>query len=202
LGHVTRVIAEAKKRFDAWASGDKSAIHANLRSPIFRINITEGGKREYDILQQECQTADSIDGREICIASLARTKDAQLIKDYCEFLFSGKVPTQDIHTGAANLAANSKARGLLWEFVKANYNRIEERLSINKVVFERFLRMGLSKFADHATEKDIAQFFKDKDQGGIDRALIIVGDTIRTNANYVQRDEKRLLEWLKAHGYA
>jgi hypothetical protein len=62
--------------------------------------------------------------------------------------------------------------------------------------------MGLSKFADHATEKDIAQFFKDKDQGGIDRALIIVGDTIRTNANYMERDEKRLLEWLKANGYA
>lgn len=196
------IVAEAKKRFDAWASGDKSAIHANLRTAIFTINMAEGGKKEYDIVQKEFQTTDSIDGKEICIASLARTKNPELIKEFSDFLFSGKVPTQDIHTGAAGLAANSKARHLFWEFIKANYDRIETRLTINKVVFERFLRMGLSKFADHTTEKDIASFFKDKDQGGIDRGLVIIGDTIRTNANYMERDEKLVLEWLKAHGYA
>lgn len=146
--------------------------------------------------------ADSIDGKEICIASLARTKNPELIKEFTDFLFSGKVATQDIHTGAAGLAANSKARHMYWEFIKANYSRIEKRLSTNKVVFERFVRMSLSKFADHATEKDIANFFKEKDQSGIDRGLVIVGDTIRTNANYVERDEQLVKEWLKAHGYA
>lgn len=164
--------------------------------------MAEGGRREYDIVQNEFQTTDSIDGKEICIASLARTKNPELINEFAEFLFSGKVPTQDIHTGAAGLAANSKARHLFWQFIKANYDRIEAKLTINKVVFERFLRMSLSKFADHATEKDIANFFKDKDQGGIDRGLVIIGDTIRTNANYMERDEKLVLEWLKAHGYA
>lgn len=153
-------------------------------------------------MQKEFHATDSIDGKEICISALARTKDPELIKEFSEFLFSGKVPTQDIHTGAANLAANSKARGLFWDFIKANWSRIEEKLGVNKIVYERFLRMGLSKFADHATEKDIAKFFEDKDQGGIDRALVIIGDTIRTNANYKERDEKRALEWLKSHGYA
>ena len=153
-------------------------------------------------MQQEFEKTDSIDGKEICISALARTKDPELIKEFSEFLFSGKVPTQDIHTGAANLAANSKARHLFWDFIKANYSRIEERLGVNKVVFERFLRMSLNKFADHETEKDIAKFFEDKDQGGIDRALVVVSDSIRTNANYKERDEARVLEWLKTHGYA
>ena len=62
--------------------------------------------------------------------------------------------------------------------------------------------MGLSKFADHQISDDITAFFKDKDTGAYDRALVIVADNIRTNASYKERDEALVLEWLRAHGYA
>lgn len=62
--------------------------------------------------------------------------------------------------------------------------------------------MGLNKYADHAIEQDIASFFEDKDNRGYDRSLVVISDTIKGNANYKQRDEKLVLEWLKAHGYA
>ncbi|EAS30841.3 aminopeptidase 2 [Coccidioides immitis RS] len=195
-------ITEAKRRFNLWATGeDKSVIHANLRSAIFTINVSEGGQKEYDTVKEEFGRTSSIDGKEICVGSLARTKNPDILKDYFEFLFSGKVATQDIHTGGAGLAANSKARDAFWVWLKANWARVEKKLGSNKVVYERFIRMSLSKFADHATERDIAKFFEDKDKGGIDRGLLVVGDTIRTNANYRERDEKGVLEWLKAHNY-
>jgi hypothetical protein len=100
------------------------------------------------------------------------------------------------------LAANSKVRHLLWEYLKKNWNSVEARLSANNVVFERFVRMGLSKFADHSIGTDIALFFQNKDTSAYDRALVIVADSIRTNAAYKERDEKQVLEWLQAHGYA
>ena len=70
------------------------------------------------------------------------------------------------------------------------------------VVFERFVRMGLSKFADHSIGADIAAFFQTKDTSAYERALVIVADSIRTNANYKERDEKQVLKWLQEHGYA
>jgi hypothetical protein len=197
------IVSEAKRRFDLWASGkDKSAVHTNLRSAIFGIAIAEGGRDKYDSVKEEYIKTDSVDGKEICLAALGRAKDADLVYDYLDFVFSDKVAIQDVHNGAVSLAANSKVRHLLWEYMKKNWDAVEARLSANNVVFERFVRMGLSKFADHNIAADIASFFQNKDTSSYDRALVIVADSIRTNANYKERDEKLVLEWLQAHGYA
>ncbi|OGM43558.1 aminopeptidase [Aspergillus bombycis] len=197
------VIAEAKRRFGLWTTGqDKNAIHTNLRSVIFGINVSEGGFNEYDSVKEEYLKTDSVDGKEICLAALGRTKDAGLVQDYLDFVFSDKVAIQDVHNGAVSLAANSKVRRLLWEYMKDNWGAVEARLSANNVVFERFVRMGLSKFADQSIREDITSFFQHRDTSAYDRALVIVADSIRTNARYKDRDEKSVLDWLQAHGYA
>ncbi|KAL4870169.1 hypothetical protein BDV12DRAFT_62326 [Aspergillus spectabilis] len=197
------IVSEAKRRFDLWASEkDKSAVHTNLRSTIFSIAVLEGTRAAYNSVKDEYLRTDSVDGKEICLAALGRTKDAALVDDYLDFVFSDKVAIQDVHNGAVSLAANSKVRHLLWEYLKKNWASVETRLSTNNVVFERFVRMGLSKFADHSIGADIASFFQNKDTSAYDRALVIVADSIRTNAAYKERDEKQVLEWLQAHGYA
>ncbi|KAJ5317271.1 hypothetical protein N7508_001779 [Penicillium antarcticum] len=196
-------VSEAKRRFDLWATGkDVNAIHTNLRSTIFSINVSEGGRKEFDAVKEEYLRTDSVDGKEICLSALGRTKDHALVQEYLDFVFSDKVAVQDIHSGAVSLAANSKVRHLLWQYIKDNWTAVSTRLSFNNVVFERFVRMGLSKFADHQISDDITAFFKDKDTGAYDRALVIVADNIRTNASYKERDEALVLEWLQAHGYA
>ncbi|KAL4801543.1 peptidase family M1-domain-containing protein [Aspergillus unguis] len=197
------IVAEAKKRFGSWATAeDKNAVHTNLRSTIFGIAVSEGTEAEYNFVKDEYLKTDSVDGKEICLVALGRTKDATLVDDYLDFVFSDKVAIQDVHNGAASLAANSKVRNLLWSYLKKNWEDVEKRLSTNNVVFERFVRIGLSKFADHTIGADIASFFKDKDTSAYDRALVIVADSIRTNANYKERDEKQVLKWLQEHGYA
>ncbi|PWY86328.1 aminopeptidase B [Aspergillus sclerotioniger CBS 115572] len=201
-GH-DNIISEAKQRFELWKSGsDKDAVHTNLRSVIFGIAISEGGLQEYDAVKQEYLKTDSVDGKEICLGALGRTKDAGLVNNYLDFVFSDKVAIQDVHNGAVSLASNPLTRHLLWDYMKTNWASVEARLSANNVVFERFVRMGLSKFADHGIAADIASFFQDKDTSAYDRALVIVADSIRTNANYKERDENQVLGWLQAHGYA
>ncbi|KAJ5095184.1 hypothetical protein N7532_007475 [Penicillium argentinense] len=201
-GHDS-IVAEAKRRFDLWATGqDKSAVHTNLRSAIFSLNVSEGGRKEYEAVKEEYLRTDSVDGKEISLAAMGRTKDPALVQDYLDFVFSDKVAIQDIHSGAVSLAANSKMRHHLWEYIKTNWASVEARLSSNNVVFERFVRMGLSKFADHQIGDDIASFFKNKNTGAYERALVIVADNIRTNASYKERDQPVTLEWLRAHGYA
>ncbi|KAI9372391.1 peptidase family M1-domain-containing protein [Aspergillus egyptiacus] len=197
------IVAEARRRFGLWATAkDKDAVHTNLRSTIFSIAVSDGTRAEYDAVKDEYLKTDSVDGKEICLAALGRTKDAELVNDYLDFVFSDKVAIQDVHNGAVSLAANSKVRHLLWEYIKKNWTCVEARLSANNVVFERFVRMGLSKFADHNIGADIASFFQEKDTSAYDRALVIVADSIRTYANYKEREEKQVLEWLQAHGYA
>lgn len=79
---------------------------------------------------------------------------------------------------------------------------IRERLGGNMVVLERYLRTTLQKFASFEIEKDIEEFFRDKEQNGFDRGLAVASDTIRGNAKYRERDLEVVREWLSAHGYA
>lgn len=196
------IVTEAKRRFEAYTTGDRTAIHPSLRSAIFRIVIGEGGRSEYDAVKHEYLNTTSVDGKEICLQSLGRVQSADLVKDFLDFQFSDKVATQDAHTGAMSLAANPKARYILWQYIKENWDPVHERLSGNSVVIARFLKTSLQKFASHEVEEDISTYFKDKDTSGYDRGLVQVSDTVKGNANYKERDEALILEWLKAHDYA
>jgi aminopeptidase N len=199
---VSRIITEAKRRFQLWASGqDPSAIHSNLRSTIFALNVSQGDRVEFERVKEEFLKTDSVDGKVICLSSLGRTRNPELVQEYLDLVFSDAVPVQDVHTPAASLAANSKSRHLLWQYMKSNWGPVSARLGSNNVVFERFVRLGLAKFSDVSVAEDIKSFFQDKDTGAYDRALVIVADSIRTNARYKDREEQLLLEWLQAHGY-
>lgn len=198
----SRTIAEAKRIFQLWASGDSNAIHANLRSAVFSLNVSEGGRDEFDKVKDTFRKTESVDGKEICLTSLGRTKDAALVNEYLDLIFSDEVAVQDMHWGAASLAGNPKVRHLLWEYMKNNWTPVSARLGSNNIVFERFVRMGLPRLADERLASEITAFFEDKDTGAYDRALLIVSDSIHTDARYKARDEASLLEWLQGHGYA
>lgn len=131
---------------------------------------------------------------------MGQVQTPQLAQAYLDFGFS-EVAVQDLHTVGASLGNNSKVRQVVWEYTKANWPAIEEKLGANKVVIERYLRMSLQKFADERVEADIAKFFEGKDTGGYDRGLAVVSDTIKGNAKYRERDLEVVREWLKAHGY-
>ncbi|KAI4203910.1 MAG: hypothetical protein LQ350_001532 [Teloschistes chrysophthalmus] len=199
-GH-TATIDEAKSRFRRYLTGDSTAIHPSLRLAVFQINVAEGGKEAYDSVKQEYLKTTSIDGKEICLQALGRVQTTDLINDFLDFQFSDQVKVQDVHSGSMALAANSKARDALWHYIKDHWDEVYGKLSGNFVVLDRYLKNSLQKFASHEKEKDIATFFQNKDKKGFDRGLVQVSDTVRGNANYKERDEDLLLEWLKTHDY-
>jgi hypothetical protein len=160
-----------------------------------------GGTSEYESLKKEWHTTSSVDGKEITLRAMGRIETSDLLADYLAFM-SKDVPAQDVHTVGMALSANAKTRYGLWKYIKENFSEIHTRLSGNMVVLDRFLRVSLNKFSDRDTEKDIADFFKDKDNRGYDRTLNILSDTILGRAAYKERDGKVILEWLKTHGYA
>lgn len=200
-GHQATV-DEATKRFAAFNNGDTSAIHPSLRSPIFRICVTHGGRDAYEAVKKFYLTTTSVDGKEIGLQSLGRVQTSELATELLDFAFSDRVAVQDRHSPAIALAANSKTRLAVWEYVKANWDeKVFATLSGNMVVLERFLRSALNKYASFDVKNDIEKFFAGKDQRGYDRGLAVVKDTITGAAKYKERDEGLVREWLKAHGY-
>lgn len=196
------IIAEGRKKFAAWKSGDEKAIHQNLRGVVFNLAVANGGQQEYDTIKEEFRKLAAVDGKEICIQALGRSKNPDLAWDLLEFVTSEEVPPQDAHGGIVAVSSNNETRPVAWEFTKKRWDHIDKRLGVSNIVLDRWLKMGLPKYSDTAIRDDISNFFKDKDTGRFSRSLVIASDTITGNAKYKERDEVRLLEWLKAHGYA
>ncbi|KAL1636821.1 hypothetical protein SLS56_000914 [Neofusicoccum ribis] len=195
-------IKEAQRRFAAYQGGDKKAIHPSLRGPIYKIVVTEGGEQGFEAIKQEFINNTSIDGREICLQALGRVQTPQLAKAYLDFLFSPAVPVQDMHSGAAALAANSKTRHTLWSYIKEHWDsKVYPELSGNMVVLDRFIKLSLAKFASYEVAEDVKGFFANKDCKGFDRALAQSDDIMTGGAKYRERDSAVVKEWLSAHGY-
>lgn len=134
--------------------------------------------------------------------ALGKVQTTDLVTSFLDFQFSDQVALQDVHTGSVSLAANSKVRNVLWQYIKENWDAVSKKLSASSVVMDRYLKTCLSKFASHEIEKDIAAFFKDKDTKGYDRGLVQVSDSVKANANAKERDEALVLQWLKSYDYA
>lgn len=202
VGHEG-VVEEAVRRFKAYTSnaGDNAAIHSSLRLPIFRIGVAEGGQEAFDAVVKEYASTTTIDGREICLASLGRAREPEVIKQVLDFMLSDKVKVQDKHTPAIALSNNSDARYALWSFIQENWETIFKQMSGNLVVLDRFVKNSLNKFASHQTLDEIEKFFADKDTAGFDKGLAAIKDTVSGNAAYVERDGEKVLAWLKEHGY-
>jgi len=200
-GHK-EIIQEAKRQFDAYFAGDKSAIHSALRLRVFRVGIATGSQKEFDAVWEEYKNSTSIDGKEITLQALGKLNEEKLIKQFLENCIDlSVVPTQNTHYATSALAANSTARPILWKFVQEKWDEIYKLLGGNMVLLDRFVRTGLNKFSDEKTKTEIAEFFEGKDQRGYDRAVKIVLDTISGNVKWAERDTKALAEWLKAKGY-
>ena len=196
------IIAEAQRRFGLYKKGEIDAIHPNLRYAVFRIIASKGGKDVLEAFMEEYEKSTSVDGKEIILQSLGRVSSPMLATEYLDFLFSSKVAIQDIHSGAAALAANLKTRHALWVYVKSRWDdNVYPKLSRNTVVLDRFLRITLTNFAEEEVADDIKDFFDSKDNTGYDRCLGVIQDTIRSNAAYKKRDLNIIQEWLSAHGY-
>jgi len=169
---------------------------------VFRIAINNGGKDAYEAVKAYYRMTTATDGKEIALQAMGRVQTPELVKDFLDFSFSAAVAVQDRHSSGLSLAANGKARGQLWEYIKAHWDdKVFPSLSGNMVVLERFLRVSLNKFASFDVEKDIQAFFEPKDKRGYDRGLGVIADTITAAAQYRERDAASVEEWLGAHGY-
>jgi hypothetical protein len=81
-------------------------------------------------MEDEYITGRSVDGKEICLQTLGRSKLPEVVNDFLEFDFSDTVATQDVHSGANPLALNTKARGPQWEWIEKNNRGYDQALGV------------------------------------------------------------------------
>lgn len=199
---IPEVKAYSCKLFAEWKQSGR--IDPALRVFTFSsvVSDPEVSEGDFNAILAEVTSPSLLDSREIALGALGHVSNQRLAEKLISHLADESViPVMDAHFVGVSLAKNTLARGLLWDFFKANYARLHELMSSNMVVLDRFIKVTLCNFQSFAMEEDVRAFFASKDVHGFERSLSQVLDQIHINAAWVERDLKKVESWLAERGY-
>lgn len=187
--------------FEKFIAGDRAALHPNLRSSVFAIVLQNGGKKEYDALVNEYETAKASDERNTALRSLGRASDPELIQRTLDYSLSKHVKDQDLYLPLAGLRAHRAGIEALYTWLKENYDLLRERMPPSFTLFGSVVSMATSPFTKKDQLADVEKFFDGKSTKGFDRNLAQSYDAIKAKIGWLERDSKDVEKWLQQNKY-
>ena len=122
-------VAEARSRFDALLAGgvDEGAIPADLRGAVFASVVRNGGAPEAAAVRKLYAAAESAQEEGVLLSAMGAAPTVELVLEALEFNMTDDVRTQDAATIVGSAAANAVGRRATWEWMQANWDRVEAR---------------------------------------------------------------------------
>jgi aminopeptidase 2 len=196
------IIAAAQDMFSKFVTGDREALHPNLRSAVYNIVLANGGEKEYDAIFNEYKTAKQGDERNTALRSLGRAQQPELIERNVKLAFGfDEVRTQDVYLPMVELRNNPAGIEALWAGLKANWELISEKLPPGLSMLGTVVQICTASFTHEDQAKEVEKFFEGKSTKGFDQGLAQSLDTIRASSKWVSRDKEDVKQWLKKEGY-
>jgi aminopeptidase 2 len=211
------IVKSAFDMFNKFKAGDSSAIHPNLRTSVYAIVLSNGGKEEvsnlaehngvladmpqYDAVLHQALNAKTSDERNNALRALGRAKTPELIQRTLALSLSDKVKAQDIYLPIAALRTHPEGIKALWQWVKDNWAELEKRLPPSLTMLSSVVSITTSSFTHREQMKDIEDFFANKSTKGFDKSLAQSCDAISAKSAWIERDSEDVKAWLKEHKY-
>jgi len=192
------VIAEAKKRFQSYKS-DKSSVSNDLMGVIFKLAVRNGGKAEYDEMVHFFKSATQPEEVIRALRSVGLSKDPQLIQSAIEFAFSDAVRTQDMFYLLHSCSSTVVGRELTWKHIKAHWETLLSKLSGGNFLLGRIVAYATQSFTGTAKADEVDEFFKTRTLPAIERTVSQSLESIRGNAQYLEKNLAETTAWLKQH---
>ena len=191
----------AIEMFEKYTAGDKEAIPALIKPIVFNAAARVGSKANYEKLYQIYLKPLSSDEKLAALRALGRFTDAELLQRTLGYLFDGTVLSQDIYIPMGGMRATPEGIEALWAWTQENWDELVRRLPPGLSMLGTIVTVSTSGFTSFKKIDEIKAFYADKSTKGFDQGLAQSLDSIRTKAQWVERDAANVYAYLKEHGY-
>ena len=195
-----QIVTAAQSMFSAFASGDKTAIHPNLRASVYSIALLHGGEAEFNTLLHEFQTAPSADLRNTALRSLGRVTQPALIARVVALPLGGTVKNQDIYLPLISLRASPAGCEASWSWLTDNWDQINLVCPPGLTMLGGLVKMCTGEFCTREQLSRVEAFFRGRDRTGYKMALEQSLDGIRARIGWVERDRADVERFLRGEG--
>lgn len=124
-------IQEAQRRFQKYIEpGSKYKIAPDLRFPIYKMVVKNGGEKEFNQIVELYRKTDMAEEKQRTLAALCYAEDENLIHKALDFALSNEVRPQDIYIPIAHSSMNPKARNIQWKVMYLSNRKFLIKISV------------------------------------------------------------------------
>ncbi|PQK14315.1 hypothetical protein BB8028_0004g12450 [Beauveria bassiana] len=196
-----KIIQAAKDMFAKYVTGDKSAIHPNLRSSVFTLALKHGGAKEFDQLIEIYRTSSVTSERNTILRCMGRAEDPELIQRSLSMVFGPDIRNQDCTSALGGYRAYPHGIEAIFEYLIKNWDLIIKNVGDNASLLGGVVAITTGGATKPEQLAKIEAFFADKNTSAFDQTLNQVKDSIRARIAWLERDRDDVAAWVKENGY-
>jgi puromycin-sensitive aminopeptidase len=195
LGRIARLpaaVAEAERGLERyWA--DPSAVDPNLVDVFIAIAAQSGDAARFDTYLARLQAARTPQDEQRHLLGLGAFEDPALIERALALSLTPTVKTQDVGLLLTRLLGNPVGKRAAWDFVRAHWDALEERLP---PFMRRRLISATVHLATPEARREVAEFFAAHPVEAAERTLQQTLEQLDLIIAFRARAQPRLHAWL------
>jgi puromycin-sensitive aminopeptidase len=182
----SEVVQEASARFEAFKQdpNDVKSLPSDMRSPVFRIVLKNGGEKDYEEVKKYFYTAPNNAERMHVLGTLGHTKIEALKKATMEWSTSGEIKLQDFFYAMGSVGSSGKeGRDISWQFFQDNFQKIKKMIEkANPSIMNACIVTCAGSFSSTAKANEIESFFEANPLPSSSRRISQLLEGMRANA--------------------
>src|SRR6266850_136855 len=196
-GNDPDVQARARELVERYLRGS-DAVEPSLAGAAFKVVATNGNAVLQQKMIDQMLAAKTPEQAAYYRSALVRFRNPELLRRVLELSMTPKVRSQDTPGFISGLLENPAGREVAWEFIKANWPAIEEKLgyAVSRVI------TGISHICDPGLRDDVNRFFSQQRVPSAERKLKLSLESANYCIDLRSQQQPRLAAWLKDHSTA
>ena len=169
-------------------AADMQALPSDMRSPVFKIILKNGGAAEFEQIKSYYVTATDNAEKKHVLNSLGAVDDVKLKKAVLDWTTGGEVKLQDFFYAIGSVHRSGKeGQELTWSYFKENFDRLKSMIGkASASLLDAVIVYSCGGFTSAAKADDIEEFFKDKDVAQNARKISQTVESMRANAKFTE----------------
>lgn len=192
------VIEGLKTQFSNWKAGVN--IPPDLRGIVYYTGVRFGTADDWKFCLEKYNSSMVPSEKLLLLKALGATPDPWLLTQYLEYSLNPEIiRLQDVATVIKCIASNPVGQPLAWRFVRSRWTDLYKQIGRTSFNIVYIIKSVTSHFSTEFDYNEVAHFFKNIDVGTGKRAVKNSLENIRSNIEWLNKNEAAVTDWLEKH---
>jgi len=188
------VAKEATKKCEAFFEDpkDSKALSPDIKQPVFKIYLKNGGKKEYDTTKAYYYKAENNAERKLVLNTLGNISDEKLKVATLDWTTSGEIKLQDFFYAIGSVSTSGKkGREVAWEYFREHHKRLQGMVATaSSSLMDAVITYSAGRFVTLEKVAEVETFFQENKYPKNERRIAQMVEAMRANGKLLVNLQK------------